>query len=279
MLKAAAVVFLVFVVYNSEAAFDYTKQNEWAGSCNNADSKKQSPVDVITPESSTKVDGKFVELSVGDSLAATNENDDDVIKIKFSKTITYKIPGLDNTEGTVAQLHVHWGSKDTDGSEHLLDGKQYVFETHLVTSYGSDGKYAVVNRFFKVGAANAEVAKLLKSAKATGDERKIADFNLTAIYPSDIKDVITYEGSLTTPTCDEIVHWVIVPEPLTVSTEQLAELRTVKLGDGTGSAKAYNFRDKQALNGRSFTHLKASAAHLISSPLLILLAAMIITLH
>jgi carbonic anhydrase len=50
----------------------------------------------------------------------------------------------------VAQLHVHWGSKDTDGSEHLLDGKQYVFETHLVTSYGSDGKYAVVNRFFKV---------------------------------------------------------------------------------------------------------------------------------
>ena len=37
----------------------------------------------------------------GDGLAASNANDLSGIKIKFDKTITYKIPGLDNTEGTV----------------------------------------------------------------------------------------------------------------------------------------------------------------------------------
>ena len=50
----------------------------------------------------------------------------------------------------MAQLHLHWGAEDTEGSENWLDGKQFSAEAHLVTSYGNDGNYAVVNRFFKV---------------------------------------------------------------------------------------------------------------------------------
>lgn len=282
MLKVVAAVLLVGVIYSSETAVDYSKQGEWGGTCNLAESKKQSPVDVITPESSTEVDGKFVELSSGDGLAATNKNDLNGIKIKFDKTITYKIPGLDNSVGTVAQLHIHWGAVDTDGSEHLLNGKQYAAEAHLVTSYGEDGKYAVVNRFFKVGDANAQIAKMIASAEATGAERAITDFNLAAIYPSDIADVITYEGGLTTPDCNEIVHWVIVSEPLTISAEQLAKLRTVKLGDGTKDAVTFNWRNKQALNDRTFTHLKmktSSSVATVTSPLLILLAVIINAFH
>lgn len=284
MLKAVAGAFLLLVV--SEAAFDYAKQGEWGGVCNKAESKKQSPVDVITPETSTEVEGKLFELSVSGNkklISATNKDDEDVIKIAFSDTITYKIPGLDNVEGTVAQLHVHWGSKNTEGAEHLLDGNKFAFESHLVTSYGNDGKYAVLNRFFKVGAENNEVTKMLTSAKAkTKDDRKISNFNLTAIYPSDIKEVIIYEGSLTTPDCNEIVHWVIIPEPLTISAAQLAELRTVKLGDGSAPAKTYNFREKQALNGRTFKRIKvksSASAAAFSAPLLLLLAVFSMTLH
>ena len=29
---------------------------------------------------------------------------------------------------TTAQLHLHWGSANTNGSEHFLDGKQYAAE-------------------------------------------------------------------------------------------------------------------------------------------------------
>ena len=61
MFKVAAVLVLIGVAYG--AVYDYSKQNEWGGVCNLETSKKQTPVDVITPSSSTKVEGKFVELS------------------------------------------------------------------------------------------------------------------------------------------------------------------------------------------------------------------------
>ncbi|KAL5256909.1 hypothetical protein ACHWQZ_G011992 [Mnemiopsis leidyi] len=219
MIKIVAVLLLMAEVYG--ALYDYSKQDEWGGVCNSETSKKQTPVDVITPSSSTKVEGKFVELSAGSELAAKNDNNDNFVQISFTKTITYKIPGLNDTQGTVAQLHLHWGAKDTEGSEHWLDGKQFSAECHLVTSYGEDGKYAVVNRFFKVGAENPELAKIITSSEASGDARAITGFNLAALYPSDLKSVILYEGGLTTPGCDEIVHWVVVPEPLTISAEQV----------------------------------------------------------
>ena len=71
------------------------------------------------------------------------------------------------------------------------------------------------------GAENAEIAKMIASQKASGADRAISEFNLAALYPDTISSVITYSGGLTTPNCDEIVHWVIVPEPLTISAEQV----------------------------------------------------------
>ena len=40
----------------------------------------------------------------------------------------------------------------------------------------------------------------------------------------------SYHGSLTTPGCDEIVHWVVVQDPLKISLKQLRRLRRLKLG-------------------------------------------------
>ena len=54
---------LLFGVVYSGGSVDYDKQDEWTGTCNLAESKKQSPVDVITPQSSSELDGKFVDLS------------------------------------------------------------------------------------------------------------------------------------------------------------------------------------------------------------------------
>ena len=55
---------------------------------------------------------------------------------------------------------------------------------------------------------------------------------------------------------------------------QVASLRLVNLGDGTADAKTLNWREKQALNDRTFTLWKtsssASFAALISPPILLL---------
>lgn len=74
-----------------------------------------------------------------------------------------------------------------------------------------------------------------------------------------LRDYWTYEGSLTFPPCSEEVTWIIYRYPMTVSLEQLEELRrlrnheqyqppTVPLDDGF---LVDNFRYTQAINGRT----------------------------
>lgn len=58
-----------------------------------------------------------------------------------------------------------------------------------------------------------------------------------------------YQGSLTTPTCDEVVDWWVSAEPVTISTAQLDELkRAFRLNSLNNAGK--NARPTQQLNGR-----------------------------
>lgn len=253
---------------------DYAKQDEWADTCQSGNS--QSPVNVVVGDTTTvKTVDSLVSLSASaDSLAATNANSVNALKFTFTETVTYSVPGLDNVEGTVLQLHLHWGADAETGSEHKYNGNQYNAEAHLFTSYkdGDDTKYTVLARFFKVGDENTQVGEMITAASA--DTRTIAGFKLSALYPSTISSVVTYTGAATTPSCDTVVHWVVVPEVLTISTAQLESLRTMKLGSGSSDAKTYNWRSIQTTGDRTFTHYKSSArAALLASPLLLLFLA------
>ena len=42
----------------------------------------------------------------------------------------------------------------------------------------------------------------------------------------DLDDYFYYEGSLTTPTCDEVVQWIVYEEPIEISQEQVCDQRT-----------------------------------------------------
>ena len=59
----------------------------------------------------------------------------------------------------------------------------------------------------------------------------------------------SYEGSLTTPGCDEVVQWVLYSNPLNISSRQLAVFRTIL--DHNGNPLLQNFRPVQPLNGRT----------------------------
>ena len=58
----------------------------------------------------------------------------------------------------------------------------------------------------------------------------------------------TYDGSLTTPGCNEVVHWINFLTPLNISAAQLAIFRT--LDDVFGNDIVDNYRPPQPLNGR-----------------------------
>ena len=73
---------------------------------------------------------------------------------------------------------------------------------------------------------------------------------------ADVKDTVfsTYNGSLTTPACNEVVTWINFITPLKISKAQMQEFRMLK--DSSGSELVDNFRPPQPLNGRKVIFYK-----------------------
>merc|ERR1711973_1069686 len=184
------------------------------------------------------------------------------------------------------QLHWHWGSVSTRGSEHTVDGKEYPAEIHLVhwnKKYGdvqnavtkADG-LAVLGFFYEVSSAdNGNLDSMLsvvdqvrrkqrkinlrnKNKKTKGGARATTQ---TASVPGTIRldqlipttglpeEYYYYMGSLTTPTCDEVVQWTVFPTTVPISERQLNILRT--LMDSSMVTLNDNYRPPQPLNGRT----------------------------
>ena len=53
------------------------------------------------------------------------------------------------------------------------------------------------------------------------------NIDLIEILPDDLDSFYHYSGSLTTPTCDEVVTWTIFSKPNTMSSAQLQQFRTL----------------------------------------------------
>lgn len=145
------------------------------------------------------------------------------------------------------QFHLHWGSSDDHGSEHTVDGVKYAAELHLVhwnSKYNSfatalkhpDG-VAVVGIFLKrpgvlvqkIGREKGEfqlVLDALDKIKTKGKEAPFTNFNPSCLFPA-CRDYWTYHGSFTTPPCEECIVWLLLKEPITVSSDQMAKLRSL----------------------------------------------------
>merc|ERR1711872_695479 len=77
------------------------------------------------------------------------------------------------------------------------------------------------------------------------------DMDLMGLLPSNTDSFYRYLGSLTTPSCNEVVVWTVFKEPLQISEAQLEEFRKMK--DSYDHAIVDNFRPPQPLNGRTVT--------------------------
>ncbi|XP_073521577.1 carbonic anhydrase 4 [Phyllobates terribilis] len=228
---------------------------------------KQSPIDIVTKNAkfdSNLIAFKFEGYDKELELELTNNGH--TAKLSQSKeTIQISGGGLSGTY-IASQLHFHWGSTETSGSEHSLDGKKYPIELHIVhtkkearseSSGGSttSGAYAVLGFFFKEGKSNDGYTNLINGLSEISYKDNITTVSkvkLQDLIPSDLKVFYRYEGSLTTPPCDEIVTWTLFAEPIELSKAQI-ETFYGKLKYSDGIQMIENFRPIQNLNERTIS--------------------------
>uniref|UniRef100_A0A671UT21 Carbonic anhydrase n=1 Tax=Sparus aurata TaxID=8175 RepID=A0A671UT21_SPAAU len=138
-------------------------------------------------------------------------------------------------EPNFSQLHFHWGSSGRPaGSEHMVNGRQYAAEMHVV-HYNSD-KYpnmstavdksdglAVLGVLIEVGEFNPAFEQFLKfinGIKYRG-EVQVPGFNIRALLPARLDEYYRYDGSLTTPPCYPSVLWTVFRNHVTISGKQV----------------------------------------------------------
>uniref|UniRef100_A0A4W5PA33 Carbonic anhydrase n=1 Tax=Hucho hucho TaxID=62062 RepID=A0A4W5PA33_9TELE len=122
---------------------------------------------------------------------------------------------------TAVMMHFHWGGNSLyhPGSEHTVDSVRYPMEIHLVTlkegltmeQAKTDPERIAVFGFFidyfsyyspspYVSGSSVDIMQPLSVSDLLGS------VDLTKFY--------RYQGSLTTPTCDEAVVWTVFQDPI-----------------------------------------------------------------
>lgn len=116
-------------------------------------------------------------------------------------------------------------------SEHKVNGMTYPMEMHFVHRHAETGGLAVVAIFVMPGMHHGVFSTLAEHfPRHEGDEVELTAFNPADLLPAKM-EYWTYEGSLTTPPCSEIVSWMVVREPLQVEQASIQRFTAIYSGN------------------------------------------------
>lgn len=186
-----------------------------------------------------------------------------------------------HSEFCLDSMHFHWGLVNDEGSEHLVDDVQFPMEVHFVhyscehASLGTTlGQYptedevaaghangddvhelAVVGIFFELTDYDNPLFDAILSEETLEHLQYPSDVTgesaqeiVTGVYLQDIipEEVFTdgyfsYEGSLTTPPCTDIVRWHVMNAKSYIGKAQIARFRELMFT--SNKTMAPNYRD------------------------------------
>ena len=191
---------------------------------------RQSPINLITEKTITPVNLTPVGFHYQDSVFSLSNNGH---TIQASCDPDNSIL-IDGHHYTLLQFHFH------ARSEHLIDGKDYPMEVHLVHVISDKHEElppaveatkpppkskAVIGVMIKEGKANSLIGNLWKKIpdpNAPPVHYFITGQNANALLPEPGKrSFYRYNGSLTTPPCTENVLWTVMTESIEFSKEQI----------------------------------------------------------
>lgn len=199
-------------------------------------SLRQSPID-IPRESGPRIRTNL-EVSFADAPINMKNNGHTVVQ-NFAPGSTLVLEGVTYD---LLQFHLH------TTSEHTVQGKRYPMELHAVFRDSVSGSLAVIGQLFDVdrrGTENEFLHDLTQFGLPEKEDDTVtnaATINLGELLDAkQLATFWTYPGSLTTPPCSPIVHWIVLRKPVRASQAQIQEFIDV-MGN--------NYRPVQALNGR-----------------------------
>jgi len=238
----------------------HSQDKSWGGVCDSGGS--QSPINIVPSEWRNLPGWSFNNYNLVTTFNITNNGH--TVKLYMDARETISISGASLPGKFIfAQGHFHWGNKTSVGSEHLVRGRAFPLELHLVHF---NSKYLTIKEALKYKDGLAVVAVLYelsaednKALSAVTDmvhnirskglkfqaDKKVS---LKSFLPSDTSGFYRYSGSLTTPSCNEVVTWSVLHQTPTVSENQLQQLRNIM--DSDGFTMGNNFRRSQPLNSR-----------------------------
>lgn len=266
IIRPAILILFVHLLTDTDGSTDWTYSGDhgpekWSGICQTG--KEQSPIDVVTENAIKKDLGdlKFVEYECQCSGTVINNGHTIQVKLQSQLPLQLKSEYLASNY-TLEQLHFHWDA------EHTVDGHRYPLEMHLVhyderfddvaaASQERNG-VAVVATFFEVNSEdNQALNPILKgieqvSAWVGSSSTSLRDkLRPRTLLPEGQASYYTYEGSLTTPKCQEAVVWFVMTKPVAISENQLRIFHNVSSAEGT---LKFNYRPIQDLGDREVYH-------------------------
>ena len=212
--------FLGLFTLTAAVEFTYDDQAEWltfSGSQCGGD--RQSPINIDTDDVEDD-DNSLIKL------VFTNYDQDHNGEFENTATNVEFVPDtldatLTNHLGmyTLMQFHLHWGEDDTEGSEHQVDDEQLAAEIHFVhlkqgpspsDTAGDTFSVVAVLREARDQAITGTVWEKLNPVPTDFESSiTVDDFVYEDLLPSN-QDYYQYEGSLTTPLCNETVQWFVL---------------------------------------------------------------------
>ncbi|XP_034937782.1 putative carbonic anhydrase 3 [Chelonus insularis] len=232
----------------------------WSGVCKNGN--RQSPINIVTDDTVKADLGSLIFTRYDFAYTGTLTNNGHSLQITLSGVPVVLTGGGLTSTYVLEQMHFHWGA------EHTIDGVRDALELHLVhydKQYGnvsiasqSHNGISVVAVLFKLSDDdNEKLYPILKAAEAVSEwvgmssveiQRKVIPMQL---LPNDRTTFYRYEGSLTTPGCQEAVTWFIMSEKLSISEAQLKVFKSIRTNHGV---LKQNYRPTQNIGDRKVYH-------------------------
>mgnify|MGYP002713165811 CR=1 FL=1 len=174
------------------------------------DGTAQSPIDV---QGALELNLADISFSYGaTALSIFNNGHTIEVTADSGSSITYNEIQYD-----LAQFHFH------HPSEHSVNGELADMEIHFVNKDPNGGGYAVVGVLLVEGEADNEAyADIFANLPPELSVAQATDImvDLMSLLP-ETQTFYTYQGSLTTPPCSEVVRWLLLDTPVELSAAQI----------------------------------------------------------